>query len=170
MRPLSQPDRQSLNSALGWLGLGLLADAQTELDRLAPEVRNHAQVLDVQFAILGESNRWDEALAIAETEVKLHPDRPGGWIHRAFASRRRPQGTIEEAYQLLRPAFDLFPDQLVIPYNLACYACQLGDLPMARRWLRRVIDLKGIGHLKSTALEDPDLAPLWAEIASSDLG
>lgn len=166
MRPLSQLDRQSLNSALGWLGLGLLADAQTELDRLPPEVRHHAQVLDVQFAILGESNRWDEALAVAEIEVTLHADRPGGWIHRAFAARRRPQGTIEEAYQLLRPAFELFPDQVVIPYNLACYRAQQDHLPEAWRWFTAALARGELKLLKEMALQDDDLKALWPRIAA----
>jgi hypothetical protein len=75
----------------------------------------------------------------------------------------------EEALRNLLEAEPRFPTNSIIPYNLACYACQLGDLTLARRWLRRVIDLKGIGHLRSNALDDPDLAPLWAEIASSDM-
>ena len=35
---------------------------------------------------------------------------------------------------------------------------------------RYAIELKGIDHLRSLAMDDPDLAPLWPEIASSDLG
>ncbi len=166
MPPLLPADRHTLNSALGWLGLGLLADAQRELDSLPAAVRNHPQVLDVQFAVLGESDRWDEALAVAETEVELHPDRPGGWVHRAFAARRRPNGSIEHAFELLRPAFDRFPDHVVIPYNLACYRAQQDHLAEAWRWFTVALGRGELKLLKEMALQDEDLKALWPRIAA----
>jgi hypothetical protein len=51
----------------------------------------------------------------------------------------------------------------VIPYNLACYAAQLGDLIAARDWLAQSFNLADDPkQAKLAALEDPDLAPLWA--------
>lgn len=166
MQPLSRSERQTLDAALGWLGLGLLADAQKELDALPDSARSHPAVLDVQFAVLGESNQWDDALAIAELEVSLHPDRPGGWIHRAFAARRRPGGTIEEAYQLLLPAFDRFPEEVVIPYNLACYRAQQDHLDEAWRWFAIAVAFGDLKNLKEMARNDEDLKPLWPKIAA----
>jgi hypothetical protein len=52
----------------------------------------------------------------------------------------------------------------VIPYNLACYACQLGDLDDARRWLERAVALRSRADLRRLALNDHDLQPLWDEI------
>ena len=52
-----------------------------------------------------------------------------------------------------------------IPYNLACYACQLNDLPQARLWFYRSMTFdKNKAQLATIALADPDLAPLHAEI------
>jgi hypothetical protein len=50
----------------------------------------------------------------------------------------------------------------LIPYNLACYAAQLGDLVAAGDWLAQAFKLGNAKEIKLQALEDPDLAPLWA--------
>jgi len=49
-----------------------------------------------------------------------------------------------------------FPDHPTIAYNLACYACQLGNIPRAREFLAPAAT-------KLMALNDPDLCPLWTE-------
>jgi hypothetical protein len=68
----------------------------------------------------------------------------------------------------LLPAADRFPDETIIPYNLACYACQMNDLPSARTWLDRALEIAARSGDKShwieTALHDPDLERLWPEI------
>jgi hypothetical protein len=51
-----------------------------------------------------------------------------------------------------------------IPYNLACYACQLGKHEEAWEWLEDTFDLGNSKTVKLMALEDPDLEPFWAEI------
>jgi hypothetical protein len=56
-----------------------------------------------------------------------------------------------------------FPDHPTIAYNLACYACQLGNIPRAREFLARAIDLGAPAATKLMALNDPDLRPLWTE-------
>ena len=56
-----------------------------------------------------------------------------------------------------------FPDNFNIAYNLACYACQLGNLPRARELLGLAIELGGSAETKLMALKDPDLTPLWTE-------
>jgi hypothetical protein len=45
-------------------------------------------------------------------------------------------------------------------YNLACYACQLGNLKQARKWLEKVIEIAGTNEIKLMALGDPDLEQL----------
>jgi tetratricopeptide (TPR) repeat protein len=70
----------------------------------------------------------------------------------------------EEARAVLLPVADKFTDNHTIPYNLACYECQLGNLKEARDWLSKAIDLAGKDDVRAMALEDPDLEPLWAKI------
>jgi hypothetical protein len=49
-------------------------------------------------------------------------------------------------------------------YNLACYACQLGDMEEAKR--RLSIACKMHGEFKASALDDPDLEAMWDDIAA----
>ena len=52
----------------------------------------------------------------------------------------------------------------VIPYNIACYACQLGDYDEAREWLIKAFELEDAKRLLKTALADTDLKPMHDEI------
>jgi hypothetical protein len=61
---------------------------------------------------------------------------------------------------------DKFPLCDTLHYNLACYECQLGRLEQARAWLDKAFALGNVKTLKTVALEDPDLAPLWKKIRS----
>jgi hypothetical protein len=76
-------------------------------------------------------------------------------------SSKRPS---HQAADKLEAAADLFPSVWNIPYNLACYACQLGKHEEAWEWLEDTFDLGNSKTVKLMALEDPDLEPFWAEI------
>ena len=54
-----------------------------------------------------------------------------------------------------------FPHDEAIPYNLACYQCQSGNLSEAREWLERALKLGDSKRVKQMAINDPDLTPLW---------
>ncbi len=93
------------------------------------------------------------------------PRRASGWLHQAYALRRAPEGGIEKAWEVLRPAADKFPKEPIIVYNLACYACQLRRLNEAREWFQNALKVGDKQELKQMALHDEDLKPLWDEIA-----
>ena len=78
--------------------------------------------------------------------------------------RRAPGGGLQAAWDALIPAVDRFPKEPTIPYNLACYACQLEKLDEARRWFQRALGVGQKAKLKSMGASDPDLRPLWGEI------
>ena len=69
----------------------------------------------------------------------------------------------QDAWDALFIVQDRFPDVPTIPYNLACYACQLGRLDDSRQLLKRAVKLGGRDYHRM-ALEDEDLQPLWTEI------
>ena len=78
--------------------------------------------------------------------------------------RRVPDGGVQKAWEALLPAGDKFPKELIIPFNLSCYACQLRQLDAARDWLKRAVAVGGKEKIKQMALNDADLKPLWDEI------
>ena len=166
VQPLEPPDIHCLSAAMGWVELGNSVEARAELDAISSAQQNHPDVLEVRWLICAEQKQWAEALQTARTLVASAPDRCSGWLHQAYALRRLPEGGIKQAWHALLPAFDKFPKEAIISYNLSCYACQMQQLEAARVWLKRAVYLGGKDRIKRMALDDPDLEPLWAEIRS----
>jgi tetratricopeptide (TPR) repeat protein len=121
-------------------------------------------VLELRWSIAAEQKRWEEGLQLAQTLLRRAPKRSSGWLHQAYALRRISDGGLQKAWEALLPAFDKFPKELTIPFNLSCYACQLGQLDAARDWLKRAVAISGKEKVVTMALSDPDLEPLWDEI------
>lgn len=157
-----------LQAAIGWLELGLPAEARAELDQLPLEAQHQPQLLELRWMIEARLQEWPKALAAAEKLMAARPDDAASWLHLAYALRRVPEGGLERAQTALRPAFEKFPAEATIPYNLACYACQLGKLEEARAWLARAIERGGRKHIREMALRDSDLLPLWDEIGRAE--
>lgn len=164
MQRLEPPDTHFLSAALGWRGLGNLREARAELAQISAEQQTHPDVLELRWVLCAEENRWSEALTAAAALKQHAPQRSSGWLHHAYALRRSPEGGIKQAWEALLPAFDKFPRNSTIPYNLSCYACQMQQYEEARIWLQRAFQVGGKKKIKQMALIDPDLAPLWNEI------
>jgi hypothetical protein len=63
------------------------------------------------------------------------------------------------------PAAERFANEPVVSYNLACYAAQLGRLDDAWEWVQKAIKAAGnTEQIKTMALADSDLKPLWERI------
>lgn len=165
MKPLEPPDSHYVSSAIGWLGLGNWQEAAEELKNIGPETAWHPEVLAVRYEILAKAGQWELAAETALTWTKRAPEERGAWIAQAYAVRRRPGGSIALAKGILSAAQQRFPSEPLIAYNLACYECQLGNLPQAREWLRVAFKLGDVRHLKQMSTQDSDLEPLRAEIA-----
>jgi len=161
---LEPPDTHFLSAAIGWIELGDCDEARAELARISPAFRSHPDVLQVNWLIAASEQDWKAALDVARTLLQAQPDRSSGWLHQAYALRRVPDGGLLAAWEALLPAADQFPGEPTIPYNLSCYACQLGRLEEARKWLRRALERGDRSGIRLMALSDPDLKPLWTEI------
>jgi predicted Zn-dependent protease len=164
MQKFEPPDTHHFSAAIGWLELGNAAEAQVELARLSPGLQDHPDVLETRWLISAEQKRWEEGLQAAEALVRSSPKRSSGWLHRAYALRRVPGGGVQKAWEALLPASEKFPKEPIIPYNLACYACQLQKMDDALTWLKRAIEIGGKERMKQMALEDIDLKELRREI------
>lgn len=162
MTELSHSDLHHLRAAEGWLELGNAREAQTELDCLSAAIQGRVEVLQVRWDILAKFKSWEECFMVAARIIELAPDEVLGWLHRSYALHELKR--TAEARDLLLPAVKRFPKVETIAYNLACYECQLGDLGSARSWLHRAMKLHDPSELRSRALEDADLKPLWDEI------
>jgi predicted Zn-dependent protease len=164
MHKLEPPDTHYFIAAIGWMELGNLVEAQAELAQVREAQQEHPDVLEVRWSIAAEQKCWKEALQLAQTLLRRAPKRSSGWLHQAYALRRIRDGGVQQAWEALLPAFDKFPKEPTIPFNLACYACQMRQLDAARDWLKRAMAVAGREKIVGMALKDSDLEPLWDEI------
>jgi len=162
VKPLGHPDCFHLQAARGWLELGNPLEANEELEKIAPALCVHPDVLEVRWQISAKARRWEACIDLAEGIIALTPDNPFGWIHRSFALHELKR--TQEAWDNLIRVIKKFPDEPIIPYNLACYACQLGRLQAALNWLEKAFAVGDATKIKSMALADSDLKPLWDKI------
>jgi tetratricopeptide (TPR) repeat protein len=116
------------------------------------------------LANLCKSKKVEACADIAQAISKLLPEYLFGWVHLAYSLHEMKR--TKEALSTLLPIADKFPNEWVIPYNLACYSCQLGELNEAFRWLERAFAVSGKAEIKTKALEDRDLEPLWKHIGT----
>jgi tetratricopeptide (TPR) repeat protein len=167
MQLLMPPATHFLSAAQGWLELGNISEALAELDQIEDALQNHPHVLEMRWAVLAQAGDWPAALEIARLLSQISPDSQAAWLHHAYALRRVPDGGLEPARKALLQAAKKFPLASTVAYNLACYACQLGDLAEARNHFQQALKTGDPRHIRKIALEDSDLQPLWAEIRNS---
>ena len=80
MKSLTPPDSHHLAAAQGWLELGNHLEADAELDKIAPLLRVHPDVLEIRFEIYAKEKRWEAGVDIALATMKADPDRVHGWL------------------------------------------------------------------------------------------
>jgi tetratricopeptide (TPR) repeat protein len=161
LKTLEPPDSFHLLAAEGWLELGNHLEATEELERLTLAVRAHPCVLEMRWIIYAKQEKWELASEVARSLSEMLPNDSFGFIHYAFSLHELKR--TKEAWGVLIPVVDKFAD-FIIRYNLACYACQLGNLDESMQWLEKAVELSGRKEIRHMALEDPDLKPLWDKI------
>lgn len=161
--PLQLPEAFYVQAAIGWLDLGNISEARAELGQLSPAHREHPDALEVWWKVFAEAADWTSALAMAEKLVILAPARVSGWVDRSYALHELAR--TKEAYELLSPLVEKFREHFVIPYNLACYQCRMGNNEAALRWLRCAVEAADVKTIRNMATQDPDLAPLREMLA-----
>ena len=173
IKPLEPPDNLHLQAAEGWLELGDSFEANEELEKISPSLRIHSDVLELRWQIYTKEKRWNAGADIARAITELAPGRVSGWIHLAYSLRRKKDGGLQTAWEVLLPVVEKFPMQPVVAYNLACYACQMKQMDAARHWIKRVFEIAGeinrFDEIRLMALDDSDLEPLWTEFPSSSV-
>ena len=160
IKPLDLQDSFHLQAAEGWLGLGDVESANSELREISASERTHPAVLSVRYQLYAQTRQWDAAVDVANELADVLPDEPFVWISLAYATRRQTGGSIPEAKKILENMEPKFSKHYLFPYNLACYCSQLGELAQAEQWLKKAVAINEKA-VKKIALEDADLKPLW---------
>lgn len=137
----------------------MLQDAWEELENLPPELRAHPAVLDFRITIYQRMGKWESARILAESLAKQCPENPHWWIMWAYSLRR--EKSVSDARAVLMEAASHHPNEALIPYNLACYACVMGQMEAAQKLLETAFNMEP--GLKQTAKDYPDLDPIFGE-------
>lgn len=162
---LAPSDIHHLKAAVGWLELGDASEALVELDEMSKALQSHPDVLETRWLALARNQRWDAAAKVARALIAAVPERPAGWLHHAYALRRSTGGGVLAAFNALSPVAGKFPQEPIIPYNLACYTCQMQrDATETLAWLQQAIAAGERQEILAMAIKDPDLEPLREEI------
>jgi len=149
-----------MQRADGYLDLKLWQRARDELQNLPEDWRSSLLYIQLLLRLAFGEEDWESAAKWADTLRKGDPEVPDYWVQFAYAARRVRD--ISAAREVLVEAKEKFPSEAVIPYNLACYACRSGDIPLARAYLGAAFRLEQ-GY-RDLALEDEDLESMWDEI------
>ena len=148
---------KQIQAAVGYLELGMLVEANEEIENLAPELKSSSAVLGVRVEIYRAAEKWSLMEVVARELWKRHQDEPVYWNDVAWAVRRAD--SIKAAHSILLDAVERFPGDAMTHFNLGCYSCQLGDIDQAKERVRKAIELDA--KFKMLALDDPDLEPMW---------
>lgn len=160
--PLESPDNQYWQVAVGYVELSMFEEANEELEKIDPLNRAAPEVLAVRVAIYHGLKKWDLLQVVSQRLAEFDVKNVDWVASYAYATRRVE--SIEAARTILLNAEQRFPNEPVIPFNLACYFCQLGDLETAKEYLKRAFEIDSSWRLQ--ALEDDDLRPLWETLAA----
>ncbi len=142
----------------GYLELGLVREAEAELERLPLAAADTLEALSLRVMVLQAKSDWKPLAAAAGELARRLPNEVSAWVTWAYATRRAH--SVEAAEKILLAAEVHHPNEPTIQFNLGCYACQRGDLAAARRRVDRAIAIDP--HFGEAAQTDPDLAPLRA--------
>lgn len=162
MKALEPPDRHYLLAAEGWLELGNEFEAFMELEKISQEFSGHPEVQNVRRRLYGRTKDWTTALNLAKAICQLEPNHLFSRIHQAYGFA--PSKRDSEATDITPAAPIRLPHLFAVPYNLACYACLLGNLEEAWEWLKMAIEMTDLDEIRKLALNDLDLEPLWGKI------
>ncbi len=148
--------KRTLSYANGYRELSMFNEALDELSQLPSRLASKSKALQMKLSIFFDAKDWQAAECTAKEIALREPNDPGNFVNLAFATRRAK--SISEANAILLSTVDRFPNEAILHYNLACYACLEQEIELAKERLVKAISLDP--SFLNTAKSDEDLAPL----------
>jgi predicted Zn-dependent protease len=157
---ISDDARWHIQRGDGFLDLKMIDRAREELEQVGKFDRRCDAYIEAALRLAMADSRWNDAAQFARTLIDRRPNEPAFLVQLAYAVRRGE--SIEAARDILLDAGKRFPKVAVIPFNLACYECQLGHADAAMSFLQKAFKLDA--SCREQALEDDDLKPIWDKL------
>jgi predicted Zn-dependent protease len=157
---LSEEATWHLQRCDGFLDLKMTDKARRELEQIDVAHRQSDPFIEAELRLAMADSRWSDAAQFARTLSERQPNEPVFCIQLAYSVRRGE--SVEAARNILLDAKKRFPKVAVIPFNLACYECQLGHPDEAMAFLEKTFKLDA--HFREQAFEDDDLKPIWDKL------
>ena len=152
-----------LQYASGFIELGMFVEASGELKAIIQTDQQSPEVVSVRIDLHMHSKQWEAVIKASQKLIQHKPEDDKGWISRAFALRELE--LVEEAQAVLLEAEPLHGKKCaLLHYNLACYACLLGNKAEAKRRLTTAFRMDKTW--KQSALEDSDLITMRTVISA----
>ena len=155
--PLEEEEQKHVTAAEGFLMLGMLTDADAELDRIDPFCRHLPEVLEVRAKIYAALRKWELLQVVAKRlyDCTESPEWAAEW-----AVALKNCGAMESAKVVLLDAIESHPDCAMLHYVLACCESASGDTEVAKVRLQHALKLNP--ELRIKALDEPELNAIFA--------
>jgi tetratricopeptide (TPR) repeat protein len=150
--------------ALGYLSLGLIDQAASELDGIDAADRFRPEVLAARMELHLQRDDWNALVEVGRELAHRQPQSDRAWLIWAYALRAL--GQFDDACAVLRKAARWHgKDNAILHYHLACYCALAGNASGARDHLRLACDIDP--KIQHEAMEDPDLAAVCSEVVAA---
>lgn len=147
---------QTLETALGWLELGLPEDSLRELQSLSARDRMRKEALEMKLSAEMQAHRWNAGADTGRLLCLRDPKEPRFFINAAFCLHETGDTLAARNWLMTGPS-GLIDDPL-FHYNIACYHAVLGESKQARSHLARAIAMDDA--FREMAANDRDLVAL----------
>jgi len=146
-----------LQPFVGYLELGMIDDAEKELENFQPELKDHPLFWLAQLELIMARKQWQAGITLGKTLCARWPDELEFWFKTGYCQHELRQTADARETLLTAPA--AIRQSAVFYYNLACYETQLGNLTDGKRLLEQSCKINN--RFRKDSLKDPDLQPLW---------
>ncbi len=156
-------DPSWLESARGYLDLGMLEESAAALASLTKEQQESAPGLELAISIALNRMDYERAVHLSEQLCHHWPSNHAGPIQGAYALHAL--GRTASAIHFLQAGPGHLRDEAVYYYNLACYEATLGRSDAAVSWVLESVVRDSA--FRERALVDPDLAGIHDRLRAS---
>lgn len=152
-----------LSFTRGYLELGMIEEAEEELDKLSVRLRCYSDVLELRVRVLMAGGQMAKAARLAKSASKVYPGVAEFYLlaANAYEALKRP----DRAKEVWVSAPSLFHVSGIFHFNLARFEAQLGNARSAQEHIALAIELDP--EMENRAAKDPRLCELLESTPTS---